>query len=215
MLILSSINDLRVLKTVEIIELLEDCIYVNFQKELNYKELIDRLANDLENQNKLCNYVLDKDLSNKDSYSILVILTELYNNQSDEQYNLSFELLYDWLLKKMFSKDLYDYSICYKFSRILVKIINNYRTVYSDIINSIKEDDQITVQIAICSTYSLTKEFFKYKDLTNLFIGKIFRSLQLNNNTQVIKDFKHFMIQSLINFGYVLTDIDPFIELYE
>lgn len=159
-----------------------------------YHELVDELGTSAKNQKKFVNYVLQNKFKVEDEYKIFMILVETYGFETEDNYNIIYlNELYNWVLKVMFKKEFYDYSMCYRFSDLLVKISKNIKLVFQDIIQNIDIYSPISVQIAICSMYGFY-DFFQYKKLTEIFLNKILMSIDNNEDNQgIIKDFNRFV----------------------
>lgn len=164
-----------------------------------YSELVDDLSTSNANQKKFINYILSNDtLTVDDEYKIFMLLSEAYGLEKfEESYELNLMELYEWVLKLMFKKEFYNYSICYHFSDLLVKMSKNIKQVYGDIINMIDIYCPISVQIAICSMYGFYP-FTEYKELTRTFFYKILMSIEKNeNNKGIIEDANKFLKKTL------------------
>ena len=152
--------------------------FVDIDNE-KYFELVNDLGYSIESQNKFINYVLQNSLSIENEYKIFILLREVYGLEPYENYKLNLMELYSWVLNLMFKEKLYDYSICYKFSDLLVMMSKNVKQVYMDIINMVDINQPISVQIAVCSMYGVHR-FGNYKELTELFLDKILLSIEKN-----------------------------------
>ena len=177
------------------------------EEEISSEEyclLTDLIGKDKHSQQELCEWVINNDLVDHEVYLFLILLMEIYEDEETEGYVLEFKCLNEWLLGKMFSKDFYDYSICYKFTYLLLKINgNDYEGVYARIVGRTDEANAMTVKIAMCSTYGYTRNFFQYKKKTIEFISKIILCINKSDNSeQVFKDFETFMVGGLIEIGY-------------
>ena len=159
-----------------------------------YSNLVDELGTSVENQKKFINYVLQNKFEVEDEYKIFMILVDVYGFEAEDDFNIVYlNQLYNWVLKVMFKKEFYDYSMCYRFSDLLVKMTKNDQKVYKDIIENVNIFIPITVQIAICSMYGYY-DYFQYKKLTEIFLNKIFASIKKNKDNQdIIKDFNRFI----------------------
>ena len=167
-----------------------DLVLVNDDE---YFELVDELGTSLESQNEFISYILSNELNIENKYRIFTLLSEVYAFELVENYKLTrlYEL-YKWILKLMFEKEFYEYSMCYRFSDLLVKMSKNVEQVYKDIIESINIYSPISVQIAICSMYGYYK-FYEHKELTEKFLNKILMAIENNeDNRGIIKDFNKF-----------------------
>jgi hypothetical protein len=165
-----------------------------------YSELVDELGSSSRSQKEFINYVLShKSLSVEDEYKIFMLLSEIYTlAEYEENYDVNeLKVLYKWVLKVMFKKEFYNYSLCYVFSDLLVKMSNDIKQVFQDIVENIDVYNPISVQIAICSMYG-HYDYFQYKELTEKFLNKILIAIERNeNNHGIIKDFKHFIIKRI------------------
>ena len=160
-----------------------------------YSELVDELGTSNKSQKEFIDYVLSHNsLSVEDEYKIFMLLGEIYVlAKYEKSYDVNdLKILYEWVLKVMFKKEFYEYSMCYRFSDLLVKISKDVEKVYKDIIENINIHSPISVQIAICSMYGYYK-FYEYKELTENFLDKILMAIDNNENNQgIIKDFNKF-----------------------
>ena len=135
-----------------------------------------------------------------------MLLREVYG--FEDEYDIELGKLYNWVLKIMFKKEFYDYSMCYRFSDLLVKMTKNVQKVYKDIIENVNIFNPITVQIAICSMYGYY-DYFQYKELTEIFLDKIFTSIKKNKDNQdIIKDFNRFMRRRIKTEDYKQYEVD-------
>ncbi|MCP1226765.1 hypothetical protein, partial [Sebaldella sp. S0638] len=147
-----------------------------------YSDLVDDLGTSVENQKKFIDYVLQNKFEVGDEYKIFMILVDVYGFEAEDDFNIVYlNQLYNWVLKVMFKKEFYDYSMCYRFSDLLVKMTKNVQKVYKDIIENVNIFNPITVQIAICSMYGYY-DYFQYKELTEIFLDKIFTSIKKNKD---------------------------------
>jgi hypothetical protein len=165
-----------------------------------YSELVDELGSSSKGQREFINYVLShKSLSVQDEYKIFMLLDEIYMlEKHEENYDVSeLKILYKWVLKVMFKKEFYNYSLCYMFSDLLVKMSKNTKQVFQDIIENIDVYVPVSVQIAICSMYGY-HDFFKYKRLISVFLDKILIAIEKNEDNQgIIKDFDQFVMKRI------------------
>jgi hypothetical protein len=158
-----------------------------------YFELVNELGYSVESQKKFIDYILYNTLSIENKSKVFMLLREVYGLETEENYNLNLMELYNWVLNLMFKERFYNYSICYKFSDLLVMMSKNVEQVYRDIINMIDINKPISVQIAICSMYGVHK-FYNYKELTEIFFDKILLSIERNeNNKNIIEDINNFL----------------------
>ncbi|WP_253351600.1 hypothetical protein [Sebaldella sp. S0638] len=168
-----------------------------------YSKLVEEIGTSNKSQKEFIDYVLSyESLNVEDEYKIFMLLREIYMlAKYQENYNVNnLKILYKWVLKVMFKKEFYDYSMCYKFSDLLVKISNNIKQVFQDIIEKIDVYNSISVQIAICSMYGYYN-FFEYKELTEKFLNKILIAIEKNGDNQgIIDDFNYFVMER-INIG--------------
>ena len=176
------------------LKILLDTSIVSMDDE-KYFELVDSLGTSNENQEKFINYILHNDLNVENQYKVFMLLREVYG--FEDEYDINLSELYNWVLKIMFKKEFYDYSMCYRFSDLLVKMTKNVQKVYKDIIENVNIFNPITVQIAICSMYGYY-DYFQYKELTSVFLDKILIAIEKNENNQdIIKDFNHFIMKRI------------------
>ncbi len=168
-----------------------------------YSELVDELGTSSRSQTEFINYVLSHEiLSAEDEYKIFMLLSEIYTlAEYEKNYNVDkLKILYEWVLKVMFKKEFYNYSLCYVFSDLLIKMSKNIKQVFQDIIEKIDVYNSVSVQIAICSMYGYYN-FFEYKELTEKFLNKILIAIEKNvDNQGIIDDFNYFVMER-INIG--------------
>ena len=187
------------------LKILLDTSIVSMDDE-KYFDLVDSLGTSNENQEKFINYILHNDLSVENEYKVFMLLREVYG--FEDEYDIELGKLYNWVLKIMFKKEFYDYSMCYRFSDLLVKMTKNVQKVYKDIIENVNIFNPITVQIAICSMYGYY-DYFQYKELTEIFLDKIFTSIKKNKDNQdIIKDFNRFMRRRIKTEDYKQYEVD-------
>ena len=166
--------------------------FVDIDNE-KYFELVNDLGYSIESQKKIIDYVLCNTFSIENKYKIFMLLREVYGLETEENYNLNFMELYNWVLNLMFEERFYNYSVCYKFSDLLVMMSKDVKQVYTDIINMVDINRPITVQIAICSMYGVHK-FYNYIELTESFFDKILLSIKENeNNKGIVEDVRNFL----------------------
>lgn len=184
-------------------ELFKEFVNNLYMDDSKYNEMIYLFASDKESQEFLIDYALSLDIGDKLILAIRGIINEVYGLYGDV-YRIEFQSLYSCFLEQMFSSALYEYSSCYKFSNLLIKIKGDKSVVYKDILTHMNPDEIITTQIAVCSMYGLEmKSAYKNKVFMNEFLKKIVSTLQKNrDNMQLIKDFKHFMVEPLKYYGY-------------
>ena len=165
-----------------------------------YSNLVDELGTSNKSQIKFINYVLShKNLSAEDEYKIFMLLDEIYVlAKYEENYDVNeLKKFYKWVLKIMFKKEFYNYSLCYVFSSLLVKMSKDIKQVFQDIIENMDIYNPLSIQIGICSMY-YHYDFFQYKGLTEIFFNKILMSIDNNENNQgIIKDFNRFVKKAL------------------
>ncbi|MCP1226543.1 hypothetical protein [Sebaldella sp. S0638] len=187
------------------LKILLDTSIVSMDDE-KYFDLVDSLGTSNENQEKFINYILHNDLSVENEYKVFMLLREVYG--FEDEYDIELGKLYNWVLKIMFKKEFYDYSMCYRFSDLLVKMTKNDQKVYKDIIENVNIFNPLTVQIAICSMYGYY-DYFQYKELTEIFLDKIFTSIKKNKDNQdIIKDFNRFMRRRIKIEDYKQYEVD-------
>lgn len=171
--------------------------FENVKDELLF-DIVDFIYDSQDLQKVLVSYINKNIFTQQQKWEIFYLLREIEYDQE----KISLEGIYEWVLDLMFTKEFFDYSLSYKFAEVLIGIIDDEEKVYSDIIDKIDMNDPITLSIAIVSTYGFM--FNKHEKLTKKFLDIILKSLEHNiNNSNIMRDFKHFMSFCLEEPAYV------------
>jgi len=162
-----------------------------------YKKL-EIMATDCECQKELINSLIniEKEINSENVNYILSIVDELIFC-----YNINLNELYPMFLNIMFCDYSLDYSLCFRFAKVLIGMKNgDEEDVFKDILNQIKSKQLTKIRIAVCSLYGNFDFDTIEKKLLNIFLQEIMVLLNYYKENMAFKnDVKYFLIPKIQN----------------
>lgn len=198
-----------------------------FLTSINIKDFIKRvLDNSIEYDDEFSN-ILDEISSNKDLQAQFISTfngAEKKLNKSNVNYALSLVMelainhgadlktMYPLFLRMMFQEYSLDYSLCYRFCKLLIHMKDGDKEfVFTEILNKMSPENLVTSRISVCALYGN----FSFDDfrsgLVTRYLDKVYKCLIVNQNDDYFKrDIKNFLINRLKDSNY-----DTYITKFE
>ncbi len=199
------------MKKIKIKKFIENILKNTIEYDDEFYEKLEIIANDCECQNEFINSLIniEKEINSQNVNYILSLVFE-----SIFCYNINLNELYLMFLNIMFCDYSLDYSLCFRFARVLIAMKNgDEEAVFKDILNQIKSKQLIKIRISVCSLGSFDFNTIE-KNLLNIFFKEIIIMLDYYKENKEFKhDIKCFLIPKIQSpkFNTYYEEISNFI----